>query len=124
MSIVEYLFSLWNNPKAIESVTARKIDREDLNVIVIELLSWLRLERKREIWISQGRKTKLKDMELHCDCSWCRELIELVQGDTELAKVFSIKGNRLNFKDEIPDEYRKKARDMAYTQYNPPLIIN
>lgn len=123
-NIAEMLLEYWDTADKSVLGIHQEIKKEDLDAIVLGLLSWLKLERKREIWIEQGRKTKLKDMELFSDAPWCSKLIELTQGDTELARVFSAKGYRLNFKDEIPIEYRKEARHMAYTRYNPPLFIN
>lgn len=123
-NIAELLLEYWNTADKSVLGIHQEIKKADLDAIVLGLLSWLRLERKREIWIEQGRKTKLKDMELFSDAPWCCELIELSQGDNALAQVFSTKGNRLNFRDDISIEYRKEARDLAYSKYNPPMIIS
>ncbi len=32
------------------------ISTKDLNVVVIEILSWLKLEAKREKWLMEGKK--------------------------------------------------------------------
>ena len=37
------------------------VNMEDLNAIVIEILSWLKLEHKRIIWQEEGRKILLPE---------------------------------------------------------------
>jgi len=121
-SIVDTLFSIWLNPQTADNVMAGKNKRDDLITIVIDILDWLRLERKREIWISQGRKTRLKDMELNYECPWCRLLRDLVASDEFFSKTFKINGRYLSFNDSIPEDVRDGARKQAYEEYNPPAV--
>ncbi len=99
------------------------IDSENLTVIVTEILSWLKLERKREIWIEQGKKTSLKPLELNMKYPWCKDLVKILQGDNSLAKVFCIEGNCFSFKDNITSGYMQEARLLADEKYNPQMII-
>ena len=122
VSIVDTLFSIWLNPQTAEKVMAGKIERDHLVSIVMAILDWLQLERKREIWISEGRKTRLKDMKLNYECPWCRSLRDLVDSDGFFSKTFFINGRCLNFNDSIPEEMRVEARRQAFEEYNPPVF--
>ena len=98
-------------------------DNEDLNIIVIEILSWLKLEHKREIWISEAKKTKLKGLNLNKDYSWCKLLMLLVESETILADYFEIQDNEMNFRSDIDLKLRQEARASAYELYNPEKIM-
>ena len=54
MNIVDLLieFRITQNKEILGNVDW--IEQENLNVIAIEILSWLKLERKRELWIEEG----------------------------------------------------------------------
>ncbi len=97
---------------------------ENLIIIVMELLSWLKLERKRELWIEQGRKTKLKPMQLNMSFPWCLDLVKLLQMNNSLSEIFHIEGNNLMFKSNIDQNYIHEARRKAEEKYNPEMIIN
>ena len=99
------------------------IDSDNLTVIVTEILSWLKLERKREIWIEQGRKTTLKPMRLDMNYPWCNDLVKILEKDNAFSKVFCIKGKGMVFKEGIEPEYIHEARLLAYEKYNPQMII-
>ena len=100
------------------------VESDNLIVIVTELLSWLKLERKREVWIEQGRKAKLKPLKLNMSYPWCIDLANILQEDNSLAEVFCIEGESLTFKDSVSSEYIYEARQKAYENYNPEMIIN
>ena len=100
------------------------IESDNLIVMVTELLSWLKLERKREIWIEQGRKTKLKPLKLNMNYPWCNDLVTILQADSLLAEVFCVEDKSVTFKDSVSSEYIHEARLRAYDNYNPEMIIN
>ena len=99
------------------------IDSENLIIIVTEILSWLKLERKREMWIEQGRKTSLKPLELNMTYPWCRDLANILQDDNDLAEIFCIDGKYVSFRDSVTTSYMHEARLIAYEKYNPQMII-
>ena len=103
--------------------SADNINSEELNVVVIEILSWLKLEYKRELWQAEGRKTKLKPMTLNMQYPWCNLLKSLLNSKTVFSNVFFLAGNELRFKDDIDEKYRSDTRKKAYEQYNPEKII-
>lgn len=92
---------------------------KDIRVVVIEILSWLKLEHKRELWIKEGKKTRLKPLILNYDYTWCKNLREIVDKEILFNRYFCIVNNRFDFSPNITDENRKKARKKAYDFYNP-----
>ncbi len=123
MNIVDTLleFRDTQNPELLES--GFDIEITNLNVIAIEILSWLKLERKREIWIEQGRKMNLKPMELNKSYPWCNDLVILLQANSVLSDTFCINDFKMEFKDDVPEETIHELRQLAYEKYNPQTII-
>ena len=99
------------------------VNMEDLNVIVIEILSWLKLEHKRMVWQEEGRKIKLKPMPLNPQYSWCNLLKELLGSKNVFSDVFVNDSNTLKFRCDIAEEYRTEARKIAFEKYNHEKII-
>ena len=98
------------------------VNLEDLNVITIDILSWLKLEHKRELWIAEGKRTRLKCFKLSENIPWCDLLRKLVETDTIFSKCFMISEDGLVFRPEINEKTRSEIRLRAYELYNPPMI--
>lgn len=98
------------------------IEQRTLVVIANDILEWLKLERKRELWIEQGKAITHKPLELNMDYPWCKDLDRLLNEDNPLAEVFCIKDNCLTFKDSVSDDYIHDAMALAFEKYNPPMI--
>jgi len=81
MNFVEKLITYCETQNFTDLNLTNCVDQENLNVIVIEILSWLRLQRKREQWIEQRRKAKLKPMALNMKYAWCSEFVSYVYQD-------------------------------------------
>lgn len=122
MNIADKLLEFRRKQNTALLISHHQADIENLNVIAIELLAWLKLEHKRALWISQGRKTTLKPLELNYNYPWCNELKAYIQDEPVFANVFSIEGKYLNFKDELPDSYKNETRRTAFDNYNPGMI--
>lgn len=43
----------------------QELTQKEMRVVIIEILSWLKLEHKREMWIKKGKKTKIKPLLLN-----------------------------------------------------------
>lgn len=121
MNLVEKLLDYRNNRN---SEIFENVKKDNLTVIVTELLSWLKLERKREIWIEQGKKTCLKPLELNFNYPWCNDLVEILNGDNCFSEVFYVSEKKLYFKENVDQNYIQEARRLAYDMYNPEMIIN
>lgn len=123
MNIVELLLQYRTNSNSDVFGCIPKIDSENLLVITIELLSWLKLERKREQWLEQGRKTNFKPLKLNMSYPWCKDLESLLREETVFSDVFTLNQNCVSFKDSISEEYIHEARILADEKYNPQMII-
>ena len=99
--------------------TDLQISDRDLSVVVIEILSWLRLEQKRTLWIAEGRKNCLKPLEIDVRYPWCANLSTLVDNEQLFHDTFSIKDGKFDFADTISEEDREMAREEVYQKYIP-----
>ena len=95
------------------------IEKENLNVIVLEILSWLKLEHKRSLWMAQGRKRCLKPLQLNMQYSWSKDLCMLVEKEKLFHEYFRIKDGKFEFSDEVREEDKIEMRRLAYNNYNP-----
>lgn len=99
--------------------TNLQIENADLHVVVIKILSWLRLEHKRTLWIAEGRKTCLKPLDIDMRYPWCVDLSTLVEKEKLFHDTFSIRDRKFDFLDSVAEENRKSAREKVYLQYIP-----
>ena len=96
-----------------------QISDYELTVVVVKILSWLKLEHKRSIWISQGKRNRFKPLEIDMRYPWCANLYKLVENESLFQDCFFIKNSKFSFWDSVSEEDRRKARDKAYQNYNP-----
>lgn len=54
--------------------------------VVVKILSWLKLEHKRSIWISQGKRNRFKPLEIDMRYPWCANLYKLVENESLFVK--------------------------------------
>ncbi len=101
--------------------TGIQMSIRDLSVVTIEILSWLRLEYKRKVWISQGRKTKHKPLEVNFKYPWCVDLKMILEKEEAFRNCFVIKDGKFDFLDSIPEEERMVAWEKAYEGFNDPI---
>ena len=87
--------------------------------VVVKILSWLKLEHKRSIWISQGKRNRFKPLEVDMRYPWCANLYKLVENESLFQDCFLIKNSKFGFLDSVSEEDRRKAREKAYQNYNP-----
>lgn len=99
--------------------TEYQISSEELNIIVIKLLSWLKLEYKRENWIALGKKNSLKPLEIDERYPWCMNLRTLIETEKNFNDYFVLKEGKIDFSLNIEDEERRKMREKAFNNYNP-----
>ena len=124
MDIIDKLLKYLNSQdKKALLTTDIQISKCELNVVVIEILSWLKLEHKRSIWIVQGRKNCLKPLEVDRRYPWCANLYKLVEQEPLFYDSFSIKEGKFDFSDAVPEEDRAAARETVYRNYNPPKHV-
>ena len=96
-----------------------QISDYELTVVVVKILLWLKLEHKRSIWISQGKRNRFKPLEIDMRYPWCANLYKLVENESLFQDCFLIKNSKFSFLDSVSEEDRRKAREKAYQNYNP-----
>lgn len=99
------------------------ISKDNLNVIVVKILSWLKLEYKKSLWIAEGKKTELKPLELKENYSWCADLKRFISGTKAFSAYFRVDENKVTFAQNIPIEEQNRLRKKAYFLYNPQMHI-
>lgn len=123
-SMIDELLSYMNNQdKKILITTDIQISKYELNVVVIQILSWLKLEHKRGIWMAEGRRNCFKPLDVDIKYPWCANLYKLVDKEKLFHDNFLIKEGKFDFSDEVSEEEREKAREKAYQNYNPKRHI-
>ncbi len=124
MSIVDiFLQYRENNDTKLLIKSDLSFEQENLNVIVIEILAWLKLEYKRSMWISEGKKTCLKPLKINMQYSWCVLLEQLINKEKLFRDHFIIKSESLYFSDSVTEHEKEVAREKAYMNYNPQKNI-
>lgn len=120
MDIVDRMFQyMMEKNKCILLDNNVQLSENDLNIIVIKILSWLKLEYKREIWRSEGKKVYNKPLEINKNYPWCMNLCMLVEKESLFHDYFVIIDGKFNFADSVKETDRKIAREKAYKNYNP-----
>lgn len=60
MHIIDELLKYWGSKdKKALMTTDIQISNYEMNVVVIKILSWLKLEHKRSLWKAEGKKDLL-----------------------------------------------------------------
>lgn len=120
IDIVDLLLEYYKEGRSNNLITdLQELSPKDIRVVVIEILSWLKLEYKRESWMREGKKKKLKPLPLNDNSIWCKNLKEIVKKELVFKQYFVIENNRLDFSPDIAEDVRRKARKKAFDYYNP-----
>ena len=123
MSTIDELLKYMKKRDKSILITNNQLSDYELNVVVVKILSWLKLEHKRRIWIAQGKKTRFKSLEVDIRYPWCANLYQLVENEKLFHDYFSIKEGEFDFSDEVSEEEKVMAREKAYQNYNPQKHI-
>ncbi len=120
MSVTDELLEyLKNKDKKILITTDIHLSSTELNVVVMKILSWMKLEYKRSVWIAEGRRNSLKSLAVDKKYRWCMNLYELVAKEKLFHDNFSIRDGKFDFADMVTEREREIAREKAYQKYNP-----
>lgn len=120
MSMIDELLHYYETKdRKILITTDLQISNADLHGVVVKILSWLRLEYKRTLWIAEGKKTCLKPLDIDIRYPWCANLSTLVDHEKRFHDSFSIKDGKFDFLDSVSEEDRRTAREKVYRNYIP-----
>lgn len=120
MNIVDNLLNyLKHKDKKMLITTDVQISSYELNVVVIKILSWLKLEHKRSLWIAEGKKNCFKPLDVDIHHPWGINLHKLIEKEKLFYEYFSIRDGKFDFSDTVSEEERAVAREKVYQNYNP-----
>ena len=97
MNIVDKLLEYMETKNQKNLLSKIEMSDYELNVVVVNILSWLKLEHKRSIWISQGKKNCHKALEVDMQYPWCVNLCKIVEKEKLFHDYFSIKDGKFDF---------------------------
>ncbi len=120
MNIVDNLLNYWKHKdKKMLITTDVQISSYELNVVVIKILSWLKLEHKRSLCIAEGKKNCFKPLDVDIHHPWGTNLHKLIEKEKLFYEYFSIKDGKFDFSDEVSEEEKAIVREKVYQNYNP-----
>lgn len=120
MNIVDNLLNyLKYKDKRMLITTDIQISNYELNVVVIKILSWLKLEHKRQLLLVEGKKNCLKPLDVDIQYPWGANLQNLIEKEKSFYEYFSIKDDKFDFSDNVSEEERTVVREKVYKNYNP-----
>ena len=124
MKTIDALLDYWKyRDKSILITTDLDISIDDLNVVVIKILSWLKLQYQRSSWIAEGRKTAFKPLMVNTDYSWGTVLRKLVENESLFSDFFSLNDDKFDFSDTLSEDDKQAAIEKVNQYYNPQIHI-
>ena len=103
--------------------TELSISDSELSVVIIKIISWLRLEHKRSMWILEGKKIKLKPLKMEGEYSWCVHGRELIKKEKQFRDCFSVRNEEVTFSENVSEEERKCIREKVFNNYTPTVHV-
>ncbi|MBP5555479.1 MAG: hypothetical protein J6X94_11500 [Lachnospiraceae bacterium] len=124
MKIIDALLDYWKyRDKSILITSDLEISIDDLNVVVVKILSWLKLQYQRSRWIAEGRKTSFKPLLVNVSYSWGAELKKLVENESLFSDYFSLNDGKFDFLDTLSEDDKNAAIEKVNQYYNPQIHI-
>ena len=121
MDLIEKMINYINTDDNI-FVDVKCDDISDFNVAIINLLEWLKLQYKRQIWLEEGKKDFRKPLSIPLDTSWgC--LLANVLISTEFNNYFDIDVDKITLSSKMSEDEKKAIYKRAFDGYNPIKYI-
>ena len=120
MSVIDNMLEyMESGDRDILITSALQISTFDLNVVVVKMLSWLKLEYKRCLWIAEGKKNTLKPLDISGPYSWCANIRLLIEKEEQFGECFAIYNESVEFSENVSEEKRTMFREKVHNAYNP-----
>lgn len=103
--------------------TELSISDSELSVVIIKIISWLRLEHKRSMWILEGKKIKLKPLKMEGEYSWCVHGRELIKKEKQFRDCFVVQNEEVTFSENVSEEERRCIREKVFNNYTPTVHV-
>lgn len=89
-----------------------EVGSQDLRLLSIKVLSWLRAEDKRRT----SRPLVLSDY------PWCKLLKKLISEYSSISDIFEINGNEMTYSKDLTSKQIEVIAKTAAVGYNPPIM--
>ena len=115
MQIINDMLVFINKNKIPESLVKieKTIGRNELRVVSIKILSWLK---------AQNRTSNKILLSMKNEYDWCKNLKRWLTDDKFLANIFYIHNNKCDFLPTVNEDIRAEIRKKVDQNYNPPLM--
>ncbi|MDE5697736.1 MAG: hypothetical protein K2I96_10055 [Lachnospiraceae bacterium] len=97
---------------------------DSLILIIDNILSWLKLGYKRELWKKEKRYVRQKPLDINLKYIWCKILKDLTETDPRFYECFSITDKQFDFSDLVTEKERIALMKLAYDNFKPKQLIN
>ena len=123
MNLIEKIVDYYNNNdiNIFDNVVFE--DVSDFNTIIYEILNWMKLQHKRNLWILEGKKDYRKPMHISLNTSWGKLFIDLILKNEEFKNYFSVEDDNVFFSSDISEEEVNKLCKFVFDNYNPTKYI-
>ena len=98
------------------------VDMQSFNVMIIDVLSWLRLGYQRELWKKEKKYVKQKPLDINLKYPWCKILKELTETNARFHKYFFITDKKFDFRESVTNEERVNAMKLVYDKFPKKMI--
>lgn len=95
-----------------------------LILIVDNILSWLRLGYKREMWKKEKTYVKQKPLDINLKYLWCKILKELTETNPSFSEYFCITDRQFDFRERVTAKERIVVMKLVYDEFQPKQLIN
>lgn len=93
-------------------------DTSSFHVMITEVLSWLKLGYKRELWKQERKYVKHKPLSINLSYTWCRILKQITENDQRYSRYFTITDKEFDFRETVSDQKRIEAMKIVYDKFN------
>lgn len=97
---------------------------DTLIVIIDDILFWLRLGYKRELWKKEKKYVKQKPLEINLNYPWCKILKNLTETNDRFSEYFCITDKQFDFKETVAEEERIEAMKYVYDNLHIARLVN
>lgn len=124
MEVIDNMLEYMKNGERSKLIrTNQTISDCELRVVIVNILSWLRLEHKRGMWMAQGKNVKFKPLKVEKAYSWCMNARELIQSEKQFQDCFALQNEEITFSDNVSEKERKEIRENVFNHYKPSVHV-
>lgn len=98
-------------------------DIKYFNIIILEILDWMKLQHKRYLWTLEGKKDYRKPLSIPLESSWGKLFIKLICNNIEFNHYFKIDDKKIDFSSNLNEDEKNTLCKLVYDNYKPIKYI-